>query len=219
MFTGVSLDQALRYWKNGKEVIVLDRTVKSPSGGYETYSLDELFKNLELLADVPAVENPEFKQAVADMVQSRQKQEEKSSTPPSTGPEVSEMLPAGKTKKEIALQLAEQGMKAPEIAKKIDAKYSTVYNWLNPDKCRPKKKTEEISVNYKNPNAHPGWNADRRKCRTCRYRQAHNNSTDQNKGNCNYIEIARHSRGCAVEDCDRYVKGKRMERNKQMRFA
>lgn len=28
------------------------------------------------------------------------------------------MLPAGKTKKEIALQLAEQGMKAPEIAKK-----------------------------------------------------------------------------------------------------
>ena len=129
------------------------------------------------------------------------------------------MLSAGKTKKEIALQLAEQGMKAPEIAKKIDVKYSTVYNWLNPDKCRPKKKTEEPSVNYKNPNARPGWNADRRKCRTCRYRQAHNNSTDQNKGNCNYIEIARHSRGCAVEDCDRYVKGKRMERNKQMRFA
>ena len=54
MFTGVSLDQALEYWKAGKEVIVLDRTVKSPAGGYETYSLDELFKNLELLADVPA---------------------------------------------------------------------------------------------------------------------------------------------------------------------
>ena len=86
MFTGVSLDKALKHWKNGKEVIVLDRTVKSPAGGYETYSLDELFKNLELLADVPAVENPEFKQAVADMVQSGQKQEEsseeKNSTPP-----------------------------------------------------------------------------------------------------------------------------------------
>ena len=85
MFTGVSFEQAIDYWKKGKEVIVLDRTVKSPSGGYETYSLDELFKNLELLADVPAVENPEFKQAVADMVQSRQKQEEKSSTPPLNG--------------------------------------------------------------------------------------------------------------------------------------
>ena len=86
MFTGVSLDQALRYWKNGKEVIVLDRTVKSPSGGYETYSLDKLFENLELLVDVPAVENPEFKQAVQDMVQPEEKQEElpeeKSSTPP-----------------------------------------------------------------------------------------------------------------------------------------
>ena len=32
MFTGVSLDQALKYWKNRKEVIVLDRTVKSPAG-------------------------------------------------------------------------------------------------------------------------------------------------------------------------------------------
>lgn len=88
MFTGISLDQALRYWKDGKEVIVLDRTVKSPSGGYETYSFDELFRNLELLADVPAVENPEFKQAVEEMVRggSKQKQDkpsgEESITPP-----------------------------------------------------------------------------------------------------------------------------------------
>lgn len=86
MFTGVSLDQALKHWKNGKEVIVLDRTIKSPSGGYETYSLDKLFENLELLVDVPAVENPEFRQAVKDMVQSDPKQEEPSGeenvTPP-----------------------------------------------------------------------------------------------------------------------------------------
>ena len=79
MFTGVSLDQALKYWKNGKEVIVLDRTVKSPAGGYETYSFDELFRNLELLANVPAVENPDFSQAVDEMVHGRgQKQEEPS---------------------------------------------------------------------------------------------------------------------------------------------
>ena len=97
MFTGISLDQALRYWKDGKEVIVLDRTVKSPSGGYETYSFDELFRNLELLADVPAVENPEFKQAVEEMVRggSKQKQDkpsgEESITPPSERPEVSDM--------------------------------------------------------------------------------------------------------------------------------
>ena len=86
MFTGVSFEQAIDYWKKGREVIVLDRTVKSPAGGYETYSFDELFRNLELLVDVPAVENPEFKRAVADMIQSDQKQAEpyveKSRTPP-----------------------------------------------------------------------------------------------------------------------------------------
>ena len=90
MFTGVSLDQALKHWKKGKEVIVLDRTVKSPAGGYETYSLDELFKNLELLVDVPAVENPDFSQTVAAMVHgSDQKPEEptgqESNTPPRRG--------------------------------------------------------------------------------------------------------------------------------------
>lgn len=75
MFTGVSFEQAIDYWKKGREVIVLDRHSQNASGGYETYSLDELFKNIELLADVPAVENPKFKQAVADMIQSGQKQE------------------------------------------------------------------------------------------------------------------------------------------------
>ena len=125
------------------------------------------------------------------------------------------MLPAGKTKKEIALQLAKQGMKAAEIAKELEVKYNTVYSWLNPEKCRPKKKTITIDADYKNPDARPGWNADRKKCKSCRYRQAHYNPTDLNKGNCNYIEIAGHSRGCAVEDCDRYVKGKIMKKERK----
>lgn len=68
MFTGVDLDKAINFWKKGKEVLVLDRTVKSSAGGYETYPLGELFRNLEFLADVPAVEDPEFRQAVEDMV-------------------------------------------------------------------------------------------------------------------------------------------------------
>lgn len=87
MFTGVDFDKAIECWRKGREVIVLDRTVKSPSGGYETYSFDELFRNLELLADVPAVENPDFSQALAAMVHgSDQKPEEptgqESNTPP-----------------------------------------------------------------------------------------------------------------------------------------
>ena len=187
--------------------------MKSPSGGYETYSFDELFRNLELLADVPAVENPEFNQAVAEMVQggSKQKQDKPSgkesiTPPPSERPEVSDMPLAGKTKKEAALELAAKGMKAPDIARKIGAKYSTVYNWLNPEKCRPKKKEAEVPVDYKNPDAAPGWNADRKKCRSCRYR-----ARPEQVNRCDYIEIAKHSRGCDVEDCDRYVRGRRLK--------
>lgn len=86
MFTGVSFEQAIDYWKKGREVIVLDRHSQNASGGYDNFPFEELFRNVELLADVPAVENPEFKQAVADMIRSDQKQEEtseeKSSTPP-----------------------------------------------------------------------------------------------------------------------------------------
>ena len=67
-------------------MIVLDRHSQNASGGYDNFPFEELFRNVELLADVPAVENPEFKQAVRDMVQPEEKQEElpeeKSSTPP-----------------------------------------------------------------------------------------------------------------------------------------
>lgn len=207
MFTGVSLDQALKYWKNGKEVIVLDRTVKSPVGGYETYSLDELFKNLELLADVPAVENPEFSQTVDEMAHGRgQKREEPSGeekpSPPSARPEVSK-LPAGKTTKEIILELAAQGMTASEIARNTGIKYNTVYFHLNPDKCAKKKKKQEAA---ERPAVVPGWNEDRHACKTCRYRTT--KVTEKNNSmKCNYISIAKHSRGCEVRDCDKYEKG------------
>lgn len=86
MLTGVDFRQAIKYWTQGREVIVLDRTVKSPAGGYETYSFDELFCNLEFLVDVPVVEDPEFRQAVEDMVQeSDPENEEDTETPPPHG--------------------------------------------------------------------------------------------------------------------------------------
>lgn len=121
------------------------------------------------------------------------------------------MLPAGKTKKEIALKMASQGKTAAQIAKETGLAYSTVYYYLNPDKCKPKKQTDIIHVDYKNPDAHPGWNADRRKCKTCRYRAA--GADMKNGAGCDYIDLAHHSRGCAVEDCDRYEKGVRLKRN------
>lgn len=208
MFTGVSLDQALRYWKNGKEVIVLDRTVKSPSGGYETYSLDELFKNLELLVDVPAVENPKFKQAVKEMVQSDPKQEEPSGeenvTPPSERPEVSEMLPAkrGNGNQERARELAAQGMSASQIAAELGLKYNTVYYYLHPEKCSKRKKSAKpakpVPAVKKSAIGKPGWNKDRHACKSCRYRAG------GAKSGCDYYVITDIERGCDPADCDKY---------------
>lgn len=121
-----------------------------------------------------------------------------------------------KEKQKLISELAAKGMTVSEIAQQTRINYKSVYYYMNREKYKPKKKkVEEIPVDYKNPDARPGWNADRKKCKSCRYRQAHYNSTDKNKGNCNYIEIAGHSRGCTVEDCDRYVKGKTMKKERK----
>ena len=45
----------------------------------------------------------------------------------------------------------------------------------------------------------------KKKCKTCIYRAA---DTDPN--GCDFILIKGHSRGCPVEECDRYEKGKRI---------
>lgn len=113
-------------------------------------------------------------------------------------------LPAGKTTKEIILELAAQGMTASEIARNTGIKYNTVYFHLNPDKCAKKKK--KASAGAGTASVSPGWNEDRHACKTCRYRTM--KVTEKNNSmKCNYISIANHSRGCEVKDCDKYEKG------------
>lgn len=211
MLTGVNFEQAIDYWKKGREVIVIDRNSKTESGGYDNFPFEELFRNVELLANVPAVENPEFSQTVDEMAHGRgQKREEPSgegkpsTPPPSARPEVSK-LPAGKTTKEIILELVAQGMTAPEIARKTGIKYNTVYFHLNPDKCAKKKKKQE-AAGAGTASVSPGWNTDRHACNTCRYRTKTVHAR-QNGMKCNYIEQVGHSRGCEVKDCDKYEEG------------
>lgn len=69
MLTGVDFRQAIKYWTQGREVIVIDRSSLHASGGYDNFPFEDLFKNVELLADVPAVEDPGFRQEVEDMIQ------------------------------------------------------------------------------------------------------------------------------------------------------
>ena len=87
MFTGVNFEKAIDYWKKGREVIVIDRNSKKENGGYDNSPFEDLFRNVELLADVPAVENPEFSQTVDEMAHGRgQKQEEPSGEGKSSPP-------------------------------------------------------------------------------------------------------------------------------------
>ena len=71
MFTGIDFEKAIDYYRKGKEVIVLDRASVGKNGksGYDTFPFEELFKDLDFLVDVPAVINPDFEQAVQDMVE------------------------------------------------------------------------------------------------------------------------------------------------------
>ena len=88
MLTEKTRNKALEAFVKGRKVIVM--TVFE-DGSIAAEKLEDILmtEDVHYLVDVPAVENPEFKQAVADMVQSGQKQEEsseeKNSTPPQRG--------------------------------------------------------------------------------------------------------------------------------------
>ena len=111
------------------------------------------------------------------------------------------MIPA-EDKKERALKLAKEGKNPAEIARILDAKYQTVYSWINPGKCKKQTAAKEMT----------GDNADRHKCKTCRYR-----ATDKKNG-CDYISVEGHSRGCSVEECSVYEKGHPLSKRKRKGF-
>ena len=64
MFTGVSMEKAVKAWQNGRDVRVLDRDAEDCAGNIP---LGNLLKGYEFLVDVPAVDAPEFKETVEGM--------------------------------------------------------------------------------------------------------------------------------------------------------
>ncbi len=68
MFTGVSRKKAIKAWQAGRDVRVLDRNAEDCAGNIPLVPLDKLLKSYEFLVDVSAVDDPEFKEAVDEMV-------------------------------------------------------------------------------------------------------------------------------------------------------
>lgn len=209
-----NLKEALADYIKGKPVTVL---WTKDDGSMDVRLLSDILDQEEnhFLVNVPAYHNPEFAQAVAEMVDQNRPdncsvevepagitEKDGSTTPPPLTESDPIVIPA-ENKREKALELAKEGKGAAEIARLIDAKYSTVYSWLNPDKCKkPKPENKTAS------------NADRHKCRTCMFR-----ATGNTRGaGCSYIEITGHSRGCSVEECSVYQKGNAVSKRKMKKF-
>ena len=209
MFTGVNFEKAIDNYKKGKEVIVFDRNSLGKNGksGYDTFPFSELGENLDFLVDVPAVPNQEFEQAVQDMVEPDQNEndtEGDEQLPPPDQPEKKlekEMVAApGKMSREekskIIRPLIKKGLKNKEIAERTGIPLGTVNGLSGPIR-------KELKNPVKAEMIKSGDNSDRHKCRTCQYRHS-------DAGGCDYCIHTGRERGCDVEVCDKAVVGERL---------
>lgn len=209
MLTGVNFEKAIDYYKKGKEVIVLDRNSlgKNKKSGYDTFPFSELGENLDFLVDVPAVPNQEFEQAVQDMVEPDQNEndaEGDEQLPPPDQPEKKlekETVAApGKMSREekskIIRPLIKKGLKNKEIAERTGIPIGTV-NGLSGAIRKELKNPVQAEI------IKSGNNSDRHKCRTCQYRHS-------DAGGCDYCIHTGKERGCDVEVCDKALVGDRL---------
>lgn len=183
-------EEAMKAFLNGRKVRVY---FEYDDGGMDVRKFEDMLpeENFHYLVDVPAYENQQLEQAMPTVTSDQEEQ-----IPPPEKPEENEVvLPAGKTNKEIVLEMAREGLSATEIATQTGMKYNTVYYYLNPSKCGKKTSVPKVETV-------PGHNADRHLCKTCRYR----NAAKSPKNGCDYATIAGHIRGCEVEYCNRHEK-------------
>lgn len=205
MLTEMSLKEALKYFVKGRKVLVLNE--------YDDKSIsaerieDCLPKEAKYLVDVPAVPNPEFEQAVQDMVEPDQNEndaEGDEQLPPPDQPEKKlekETVAApGKMSREekskIIRPLIKKGLKNKEIAERTGIPLGTVNGLSGPIR-------KELKNPVKAEMIKSGDNSDRHKCRTCQYRHS-------DAGGCDYCIHTGKERGCDVEVCDKAVVGERL---------
>ncbi len=204
MYTEMSLKEALKYFMKGRKVLVLNE--------YDDKSIsaerieDCLPKEAKYLVDVPAVPNPEFEQAVQDMVEPDQNEndtegdEQLPPDQPEKKLEKETVAAPGKMSREekskIIRPLIKKGLKNKEIAERTGIPLGTVNGLSGPIR-------KELKNPVKAEMIKSGDNSDRHKCRTCQYRHS-------DAGGCDYCIHTGKERGCDVEVCDKAVVGERL---------
>ena len=204
MLTEMSLKEALKYFMKGRKVLVLNE--------YDDKSIsaerieDCLPKEAKYLVDVPAVPNPEFEQAVQDMVEPDQNEndaegdEQLPPDQPEKKLEKETVAAPGKMSREekskIIRPLIKKGLKNKEIAERTGIPLGTVNGLSGPIR-------KELKNPVKAEMIKSGDNSDRHKCRTCQYRHS-------DAGGCDYCIHTGKERGCDVEVCDKAVAGERL---------
>lgn len=205
MLAEKSREEALKAFGKGKRVIVITEFI---TGGVGAQTLEELLPEdgVHYLVDVPAVDNPEFEQAVQDMVESDQNKK---------NAEVDEQLPPDQPEKKLEKEtvaapgkmsreekskiirpLIKKGLKNKEIAERTGIPLGTVNGLSGPIR-------KELKNPVKAEMIKSGDNSDRHKCRTCQYRHS-------DAGGCDYCIHTGRERGCDVEVCDKAVAGARL---------
>lgn len=137
-----------------------------------------------------------------DVEAAPEKPEEKQAASNSTGKKM--------TYKEIVQSAYEMGLTAAEISRDTGIPYNTASYYIRELKKqnmtprkqpepKPKPKPKPAPVLEPPENlGEKGWNKDRRGCEICAYR-----SKNRQFG-CNYIDITKQTRGCLVEDCNKW---------------
>ena len=243
MLVEKSVKEALIDYAKGRKVVVLQYDAK---GRIDANLLSDFFEdeNNKYLVDVPAVVNPEFEAAVQDMMKGSEaitpteedvneetaesevgehesandEDGEENQLPPPSAPELEkeEIVPAKNSKKkeydpEVLRRYVIDGKSNKEIAKLMEVSVGTIKNWVYENGLTG---FRTRGGGRKEPQRGDGDNSDRHLCRSCRYRDGLATA----RGGCNYLAIVGHSRGCSVDNCNVYKKGKKVTKKEAMRL-
>lgn len=225
-----SLKEALLAFSQGKKVLVL---TEYDDGSMNIDNMEKYFtENTTFFVEVPAIENPEFAKALADMVETGKRQRPVPELKDLPEDEPEEDLDEEPEKKSVdAEEHADPGKACPPPLQKPEDRMEEKEVDLPADNIDEKKEkirklveegytNREIADQTDIPFGTVGYhaarfrkkekestvdNSDRHLCKSCKFR-----SNRPEVNNCDYVAITKHSRGCKVKECTKYEKGNRV---------